>query len=142
MQTKKRIQICQNHLADLYEALKRGNVREVQKVEHLLTPAEECVACAYIFKTSGTVREALEDFLEKEGFEVESKKNKTGARYWILRIMIFLATFIIFYAVGVLLKKLFFGTAIALAKINIIEFVFVFMLSIAAFLIVDDFLFD
>lgn len=139
MQTKKRIQICQNHLADLYEALKRGDVREVQKVEHLLTPAEECVACAYIFKTSGTVREALEDFLEKEGFEVDSQKNKTELRYWILKIVVFFGIFFILFVILGVVKKIVFSLQGNLLTLNIMELSILFIATTLVFVVIGEF---
>ena len=64
----KKIPSCQNHLKDLYEALKSSNVKEVEKIEHQLSPSEECVACSYIFKARGEAKEAFAKFLNEKGF--------------------------------------------------------------------------
>ncbi|KKR25782.1 MAG: hypothetical protein UT57_C0055G0007 [Microgenomates group bacterium GW2011_GWC1_39_7] len=143
MATNKRIRICQNHLVDLYEALKRGDVGKVEKVEHLLTPAEECVACAYLFKNSGTVRDALESYLQKEGFDVEAeKKNYFNLKFLISRAVAFIAIFVIVFFLETIFVRIVFGREILLFQLNIIELTFISVVSISLFVIVDDFLFE
>ncbi|MBI4099407.1 hypothetical protein HY440_00195 [Candidatus Microgenomates bacterium] len=61
---------CQNHLIDLYEAIKHDDAGEVESVEHELSKSEECVACAYAFKARGEAKEVLVEFLKEEGFQL------------------------------------------------------------------------
>ncbi len=63
-----RVPVCENHLAALYEALKRDDLKVVRKVEHLLTGEEKCVACSYMFIAQGGAKKAFKEFLVAEGF--------------------------------------------------------------------------
>ncbi len=75
MQDKKQISLCSDHLARLYEDIKNGNLEDLKKIEHKLTPTEECVACTYLLKANGTVKEAFENYLAKEGIRVKEDKE-------------------------------------------------------------------
>src|SRR3989338_6566952 len=68
---------CENHLVELYEAIKADEIGEIKKIEHELSPSEECVACAYAFKAKGEAREVLGEYLRSEGFAVESSTNES-----------------------------------------------------------------
>lgn len=64
---KFKVKVCDGHLPQFYEALKSGDLMAVKKIEHELSPYEECVACAYLLKSKGEAREEAEEFLAKEG---------------------------------------------------------------------------
>lgn len=92
---------CENHLADLYDAIKNNNIEEAQKVEHELTVQEECVACAYTFKAKGEVRNELLSFLKTEGFEVEARQKVSVLDhfyYWFVRTAFFACIYLVLYA--------------------------------------------
>lgn len=138
---KRKINLCQNHLPEFFKAIKAGDVSRVEALEHQLTPEEECVACAFVFKTKGTVRDALESFLNKEGFEVEKKEKRTikeKTYYWLLKGFILLGSllFILFFLA--LFKGVLFGSKINLLALNIMEMIFVSILTIFVFVVVDD----
>lgn len=74
MKQKINVPICQNHLTALYEALKRDDTKAVGEIEHHLTQAEQCVACAYVLKFNDGAEEALSRYLNEQGFAVEEKQ--------------------------------------------------------------------
>ncbi|OGD85949.1 hypothetical protein A2Z23_01775 [Candidatus Curtissbacteria bacterium RBG_16_39_7] len=91
---------CQNHLTELYEAIKQGNVAEIEKVEHELSSEEECVACAYALKAKGEAKRELLRFLKSEGFSVEVPREKGQTRslvFWLLRIGVLALVFLAFW---------------------------------------------
>ena len=59
-------QFCENHLVELYEAIKAGRIGDVERIE-ISSPSEECVACAYALKAKGEIREVLLEYLKSEG---------------------------------------------------------------------------
>lgn len=121
---------CRNHLTELYEALRVGDIVEIEKIEHQLSPAEECVACAYAFRAKGTAREVLLAYLQSEGFAV-SGKEKSGVlvslRFWGIRLSLLL---IIFLPVFAILQK--FIPAI-------FSLIFASLASISVFVLIDQF---
>ena len=89
---------CENHLVELYEAIKADKIGEIKRIEHELSPSEECVACAYAFKAKGEAREVLGEYLRSEGFAVESSPNESiGSTFWFwaVRALIFLAVLLL-----------------------------------------------
>ncbi len=110
-----KIQACHNHLLLLFQALKKGDVRSIYKIEHELTPTEECVACAYALKAKGEVRDTLYEFLESQGLLVGSvRKNYSEAEYWLFRILVFAGVFIMVVLVALFFRLLLFGQGPAL----------------------------
>ncbi len=89
---------CENHLAELYEAVKHNDIEELEKIEHELSNQEECIACTYAFRAKGPAKGILLDFLKNEGFMFESPKDKTvfgHILYWGIRLVLFVMTFLI-----------------------------------------------
>jgi len=84
---------CENHLGELYEAIKAGRIGEIEKIEHELSPSEECVACAYALKAHGLAKEVLFEYLRSEGLAIEGS-GKKGTRvlatfgFWALRLLV------------------------------------------------------
>jgi len=88
---------CENHLGQLYEAIKTGNIADIEKIEHELSPIEECVACAYALKARGEAREVLIEYLKSQGITVEFGA-KSGILeslwFWSTRLLLFLVIFL------------------------------------------------
>ena len=92
---------CENHLAELYEAMKQNNIPELEKIEHELSQGEECVACTYAFKAKGEAKGILLAFLKNEGFQVEVAKNKTvfgHILYWGIRLGLLILIFLVLFS--------------------------------------------
>lgn len=85
---------CENHLAELYSAIKNNNISEIEKIEHELSSKEECVACSYIFKAKGKGKATLESFLAQEGFAVAT--TGTGNSSYLVFLLVTIAIFIFF----------------------------------------------
>jgi len=91
---------CQNHLTELYEAMKRGDLAGIEEIEHELSQEEECVACAYALKAKGEAKKELLEFLRSEGFAVEVPKDASLADhfvFWAIRIGVFVLIFFAFF---------------------------------------------
>lgn len=87
-----KVQICQNHLPMLYEALKANNIKDTEKIEHVLTEEEQCVACAYILKIKDSASVALERYLIDQGFKLQPSKTHPISKMFIFRLFeLFLA---------------------------------------------------
>lgn len=138
-----RFSVCSNHLQSLYEALARDDIKQVVKIEHELTKPEECVACAYVFKSSGEAKNVLARFLIERGFAVSvenpvSKTKGSDFLFWTKRAMLFGCIFgPVFFAENFIRKLLirdvtFDGVAVFL------EIVAVSIVSIVMFLMLDD----
>lgn len=141
MKDRKKIKACKNHLTELYDALKARNLRLVEEIEHKLTPSEECVACAYVFKTKGAIRDSLEDFLNSHGFEVSSRRKNNYFEFWAFRIFIWFTIFITVFLIKRAIWSLFFTKSFFIAgSIDIFEFILVFAVSIVIFLFVEPIL--
>lgn len=124
---------CENHLSQLYEAIKAGDILNIEKIEHELSPIEECVACAYALKAKGTARQILLEYLESQGFKVETAKRVnflSSALFWMIRLVIFL---LIFSSVFIIFRH--FWPAI-------FSFIFAMALAIFAFVLMDQILGD
>lgn len=110
---KTKIKVCQNHLAHFFEALVRGEVEAVRRVEHQLTAEEECVACAYLLRARGEARNEAEEFLVKEGFlghltARSAPEGSSGARSG----KVFLLFFLLAAVVSGLLALIFWRSAV------------------------------
>ncbi len=135
---KRKALICKNHLSDFYEAVKAGNLVVMDKIEHELTESEKCVACAYVFKTKGTVRESLEDFLSGEGMDVDEAGQhvKRGELfYWGSKILVFLVVCFVVIFGAVFIKETVFHKN---PSFSIIELTIIGLVALIAFLFVDD----
>jgi hypothetical protein len=93
---------CEDHLTELYEAIKAGKIAETKKIEHELSKSEECVACAYALKAKGEVKTVLLEYLKNEGFTVETPgKVRSFSSFWpwglraIVPIVIFFLSLVI-----------------------------------------------
>jgi hypothetical protein len=123
--------LCQNHLTELYEAIKRGDIGEIEEVEHELSSQEECVACAYALKAKGEAKKELLGFLKSEGFAVEVPEEKGPASrlaFWLVRIGIFALVFFAFW----LPLKNFLNTPII--------FLIAFIFGVLVFVVLEQFL--
>ena len=141
---KKNVPICENHLSELYQAVKAGDISLMDKIEHELTEEEKCVACTYVFKTHGTVKEALEHFLN-DGSAVgviEEETSKSLLAFWGLRLSILFVILGIDFFLAAALRVLFFRQAFALFSLSILGYTTVGLTSLVAFLFVDDVFFD
>ena len=118
---------CENHLSQLYEAIKAGDIADIEKIEHELSPIEECVACAYALKARGTAREILMDYLKTEGFAVDVPK-KIGFLsliwFWGIRIILVLLVFFPLFFIFQRFTPPFFSFIIAFT-IAIFAFIFI-----------------
>jgi hypothetical protein len=144
---KKQVSVCENHLTAFYEAIQTGDLALMGSLEHQLTESEKCVACAYLFKTKGTVREALEAYLSGEGFSINVEEKKEGEnaywRFWGKRLLIF--SFILltdWLLAGVIRFFILGGKEFSLFSFGIIELSLVGLISLVVFLFLDDLLFD
>lgn len=138
----KKARLCQNHLAQFYEAVKRGDLKVVERIEHELTPAEECVACAYLFKAKGATKKELERFLIKEGFCQQFPRRSFKLQntvFLISRIGIFLGTFLICIIAFTFIWSVFKGP-VAISTISPIVAVVILPVSVAIFYLVSGFL--
>lgn len=138
---KKKVNICENHLPEFFDAIKEGNLNLIKQLEHELTPSEECVACAYVFKTNGTVREALVDYLSKDGFEVESRVSNSKVKdltYWGIKMAVFLVVFLGIYLIENAIRKFILGGNFFVLNLNIAEYLLIMILSVVVFLLIDD----
>lgn len=149
MDGKKQVRICENHLSELYEALHSRDVERIERIERIervLSPSEQCVACAYVFKTQGTAREALEHYLKQEGFSIDSVYNKTFSdhlAYWSLRIILFFSIFVMTLSIEKILRQFFIrANTFGILSVTIIEFIGIALVSLFTFLVIDDALFD
>jgi hypothetical protein len=143
---KSKVPVCESHLSELYDALKKGDMQLVDTIEHELTEAEQCVACAYIFKTHGTVRAAFESYLNHKGFAVgtaekESKHKKL--KFWGLRIGCLFVIFILELSIlGFLKYVVFQRIPFTLAGFNFFELTLISLTSVGVFLYIDDKVFE
>jgi hypothetical protein len=122
---------CQNHPFQLYEAIREGNIGEIEKIEHVFSSQEECVACAYVLKAKGEAKRELLGFLKSQGFAVAVPQEKSKINYlinWLVRIGIFVAAFFIFW----LPLKSFLNTPII--------FIIAFLFSVLVFIALEQFL--
>ncbi len=99
---------CENHLTALYDAIKINDIAGIEKIEHELTVEEECVACAYTFKSKGEAKYELLSYLKGQGFEVEPRHEETifgHIIFWSVRLIFFIGIYLIAYSLvkGVLL---------------------------------------
>lgn len=122
---------CENHLAELYEAVKAGEISKIEKIEHELTPSEECVACAYVLKAKGGAKKVLLEYLRSEGLSIESSQNTglfSGLLFWIIKFGIFSIFFIPIF--------------VSLLKIwpAVFSFIFAFFVATTALVLVAQFL--
>jgi len=138
---KKKVKICRDHLPEFFEAIKKGNLNLVKKLEHELAPKEECVACSYVFKARGSVREALADYLQKDGFEVETGGKETvikQAFFWIFRLFIFALVFAALVLFEMSLRNFLLGLSFNFLKLNLFEYLVIGLASVIIFLLIDD----
>jgi hypothetical protein len=130
---------CNNHLLYLFEALKSGDVQSVYKIEHELTPTEECVACAYALKVPGEPSKALINFLRQEGFAIANKKRYPMAQeigYWMTRLVVFGGFFAVFLWLARLTKYLLLSPDQA-QTVHSFGIIGAFILAVAAFVFFD-----
>ena len=146
MEKKQQVPICVNHLGLFYEAIKEGNLSMMDKLEHELTIEEKCVACAYIFKTHGSVREALGSYLNNSGFAIdvpEIESSSEEVTFWLLRggilFVILAVVFLLRWAIKYFLLGM---TNLSFFSYNLIELSMMILISLVIFLFVDDLFFD
>ncbi len=147
MPTKK-ITICENHLPELFEALKRGDLQEIKEIEHELSPQELCVACTYTYRVKGTTKEFFEQLLQEKsslaGSEMVIHKLHTdGIAFWILRISILLTIVAGIFFVVSLIKQFFNINFYQNGfSFSILEITLIYIISLIIFLWIDDTFFD
>ena len=119
---------CQNHLTELYEAVKRGDIAQIKTVEHELSQEEECVACTYALRAEGEAKDVLLQYLKKEGFSHEVSSKRSIFEYfwfWGARAAISLGVFLAVF----LVTRLYFAVFISYAA--------AFALGVGALLVID-----
>ena len=119
---------CQNHLTELYEAIRREDIAQIKTVEHELSQEEECVACTYALKARGKAKDALLQYLKKEGFSLEVSGKKSifdHFWFWGARVAVSLGVFVTVF----LVTRLYFAVFIC--------FVAAFVLGTVALLVID-----
>ncbi len=141
---KDRLQLCNQHLTELFAAIQRGDVAGIYKLEHTLTKEEECVACAYALRAKGVARQALDTFLEQEGYLVSSPQTPTiigELRFWLLRLGLLSGLTALFVSLGRQFKQILFASrgTVFLGAFGVIG---AFILAIATFLVIDAWLLE
>ena len=117
---------CEDHLVELYEVIKADKIGEIKKIEHGLSPSEECVACAYALRAKGEAKEVLGEYFKSEGFAVESlPKESILSAFWFWAVRVFM-----FFA-ALFLLVLVFKTFLPL----IISFILALVISTAVLLV-------
>lgn len=146
MTEKARIPVCHNHLSELFEAIQRGDIVTIEKLEHELTYEEECVACGYLLRARGSVRDALIHFLKEEGFLVEvvaSESPFDHALFWGIRSLMFFSLFVVFFTAEKFAQQAFINARnFNFFSLSIIELIFVTFAALLVFIIIDDAFFD
>ena len=139
------MKLCESHLASLFEAIKRNDIENVEKFEHVLTPAEECVACTYLLKADEPVAAVLSRFLEKEGLLVASHTKETlvdHLLFWLLRTSLFASSILIALGIESIVRQIVLGEYAfglpSLTSLGVIEFIAIGIISLLIFLTVDD----
>ena len=136
-----KVPVCSQHLSEFYDALKAGNISLLAELEQELTPEEKCVACAYILKTQGTVREALEMFLNEQGLSVAHSEKSVGSLFifWGVRGALFIGIFVADLYVAAIVRQFIFQTGYySLFSFSVIGYSFVALISLVFFLYIDD----
>ncbi len=107
------LKLCNQHLQELFQAIETDDVRALYRIEHQLSPDEECVACSYVLRAHGKVRLALVDYLKQKGFFVEQKEGHIGTEiiFWVMRLVTLAVFFGVFTFGGVYLKKMLWGNS-------------------------------
>lgn len=138
----KKVRICNNHLAHLFEAIQHSDLTTVRKIEHELTKEEECVACAYAAKAVGTTREELIKFLQKEGFALEIPNRETVLDlflYWTFRIGVLIGLFLLFFALErSSLVFIFKRGSVDVLTLGAFEFITLLVTSVLGFLYIEN----
>jgi hypothetical protein len=146
MTDKCQVPVCANHLGLLYAAIRDGNLPLISKVEHELTIEEKCVACSYVFKTHGTVKQALVSYLNDSGFEVASAGARSllgESMFWLLRGGILFVTVISTGFLLWLVKYYVLGMrSIGIFSFSLLELTVVILSSLVIFLVMDDLFLD
>ena len=120
--------LCQNHLTELYEAIRREDIAQIKTVEHELSQEEECVACTYALRAEGQAKDVLLQYLKKDGFSLEvSAKRSIFEHFWFwgARAAVSLGVF----AAVLVVTRLYFAL--------FISFIAAFALGAVALLIID-----
>ncbi len=145
MEERTAMKLCENHLTLLFEAIKSNDVENVEKIEHTLTPQEECVACAYLLKAGEPVASALSRFLKQEGFHVVVPSKQTRLEHlllWLLRISLFASSILIALGIESIAKQILFQQYSfgppSVSSFGIIEMIGIGILSLLIFLTIDD----
>ncbi len=135
------VKVCSNHLPDFYEALKEGNLENVRRFEHTLTPSEQCVACAYILKAHNEqTREEAEQYLAREGvlnyISTDESRTAVQGKVWGAAIF-YLLILAVVYLGEYALKRIFLNFSGGLFTASAVETVAIIVLSMGAFLMVE-----
>ena len=139
------MKLCESHLASLFEAMKQNDIENVEKIEHVLTHQEECVACTYLLKSGEPAATVLSRFLQQEGFLVVSHAKETmmnNILFWLLRSSLFASSILIAFGIESILRQIILGEyAFGLPSLNslgVIEFIAIGVISLLIFLMIDD----
>lgn len=143
---KEKVRVCENHLTAFYEAIQAGDIALMDRLEHELTPAEECVACAYLLKTQGSVHDALASYLSVQGFAVgEGNRSSTASTlgFWLLRgCMLFGIFTVVLFLVGLVERFVFRIHLVWFVPFDLLALMVSGFVSLGIFLFIDDLLFD
>lgn len=149
MEDRTAIKLCESHLASLFEAIKRNEIENVERIEHVLTRQEECVACTYLLKADEPVATVLSRFLQQEGLLAVSPLKQTlisHILFWLLRISLFASSILIALGIESIVRQIVLGEyAFGLPSLNsfgVIELIAIGVLSLLIFLTIDDRLID
>jgi hypothetical protein len=137
------LKLCNEHLTHLYDAIIRGDIKSVYRLEHELTTEEECVACAYALKADGHVREILDTFLQHEGFAVEAPTATSfieELKYWGVRIGILIAGLLFYFNASLVFKAYILNSRYV--NLNSFELAGVFMMTLATLIVLEHWLFE
>lgn len=133
-----------NNLPELYDALQSGDTKEVKKIAAKLTPSEESVASAYLYKNEGKAADALENELEKDGEGIiKEEQNKLTIFILCLRIAFLFAIFIVVLFIELSIKKAYFShSELDLLKGSLFDYIISGIAGLIISLVVDDLVFN
>lgn len=132
------LQLCNDHLIKLFRAIERGDVDTIYRIEHQLSPTEECIACAYSLRAHGLAKEVLDTFLHEEGYIGTNVAATQGEeiRYWLTRVMMLGGLFFLFLLLSSFVKSWITDNPFTLS-LSAFSIVGLFMISIASYIFLE-----
>lgn len=143
-----KIKVCQDHLVTLYQALQKGDTGTISRVERQLTSKEKCVACTYLLKSEGEAKEALEDYLRKQGSLPNISRAELIEESVVLplRIILFLLVLMGVYIAQQVIKNILIASSILklqpsniwAVNLSLYELSILIIVSLPIFLYIND----